>query len=76
MGENIDNKSGNTKLQQVKQFCYFGSTIKKNNCYTAKIKTRITLSKQAFQKMSNVLINKHLSGVIYIEFKARIFVSC
>lgn len=49
MSLNFDINIRNKKLYQIKQFCYFGSTIIEDNCYTVEIKRRLVLDKQTFQ---------------------------
>ena len=74
--ENYDNRGrsrNRMKLQQIEQFCFFGSTIMKDNCCIAEIK-RIVLGKQALQK-NNILIDKHeyFSIEPRIPFKKNIY---
>ena len=43
------------KFQHDKQFCYLGSAIKENKCWTVENKRIIILDKHAFQKNKYVL---------------------
>ena len=83
MRSNFDIKIGNTKLQQVKQFCYLGKIIIDKNGCTVELKRKIALNIQASRK-SRILTNKlskiqmkeehlqkHLSGVLFcLDMKA------
>ena len=50
MRSTINIEIGNSEFQLVKQLYYFKSAITEGNCFTAEIKRRIALGKQAFRK--------------------------
>lgn len=68
-----DIKLGKEKLDQVKSFCYLGSTITVDNKCIMEIKRRIALAKQTFQTKRNLLTDSHLSLDIRKQF-AKTFV--
>ena len=58
---NINIKTINTKLREVNQFLYFGSTITEDNFYAVEIKRVITLGKQVHSKNKTVMNNNQFS---------------
>jgi len=58
---NANIRIGQTRLEQVKQYCYLGSMIEEGNRSLTEIKRRIAMAKQAFQNKKSVFVNSHIS---------------
>ncbi len=58
VGKTVTISINGTKLEQVKQFCYLGSTITENCKYHREIRRRIAIGKEAFNKRGELLQGK------------------